>query len=176
MKQFRYTIKSAIIQKLFDDGKTTQELINGRCPYFFLCLMDNKNIPYGGGYSKIEFCDLFSKSKEIIHVKIYGGSSVLSHLFNQGLVSGELYKSEKIFRDKVNKELEDDFKLSDTKNINSNDYKIIYAIISHVRKELNIPFFSKVGLKNAKRRLETIGYNVFLIKIKADKNEDGADE
>ncbi len=51
--------------------------------------MDKKNIPYGGGYSRIEFCDLFSKSKQMIHVKRYGGSSVLSHLFNQGLVSGE---------------------------------------------------------------------------------------
>lgn len=134
--------------------------------------MDKKNIPYGGGYNKIEFCDLFSKNKEIIHVKIYGGSSVLSHLFNQGLVSGELYKSEKSFRNKVNEELEDDFKLSDTNNINPSNYKVIHVIISHVRKELNIPFFSKVSLKNAKKRLETIGYDVCLIKIKSDKKND----
>jgi uncharacterized protein (TIGR04141 family) len=133
-----------------------------------LCLMDKKNISYGGGYSKIEFCDLYSKNKEMIHVKIYGGSSMLSHLFNQGLVAGELFKAEKEFRDKVNSKLEDEFKLSDTSNINPTDYKVIYAIISHVKKDLNIPFFSKVSLKNAKKRLETIGYNVFLMKIKAE--------
>jgi len=136
----------------------------------YICLMDKKNISYGGGYSKIEFCDLYSKNKEMIHVKIYGGSSVLSHLFNQGLVSGELYKSEKKFRDKVNSELEEDFRLSDTSNINPSDYRIIFAIISHVKKELNIPFFSKVSLKNAKKRLETIGYHVFLKKIKVEND------
>lgn len=141
-----------------------------------LCLMDKKNISYGGGYNKIEFCDLFSKNKEIVHAKIYGGSSVLSHLFNQGLVSGELFKAEKEFRDKVNSELEEDFRLSDTSSINPADYKIIYAIISYVKEDLNIPFFSKVSLKNAKKRLETIGYDVFLIKIKADSKKNGQEE
>ena len=130
-----------------------------------LFLMDKKNIPYGGGYSKIEFCDLYSTNKELIHVKYYGGSSVLSHLFNQGLVSGELFKMEKLFRDKVNSELESNFKLADTTSINASDYKIIFAVISHVKKQLDIPFFSKVSLKNAKKRLETIGYKVFLVKI-----------
>jgi len=130
-----------------------------------ICLMDKKNIPYGGGHSKIEFCDLYSKDKEMIHVKLYGGSSVLSHLFNQGLVSGELFRAERGFRDKVNDKLPNDYKLSNTASIQPSEYKVVYAIISRIDKELNIPFFSKVSLKNAKRRLEMIGYNIFLIKI-----------
>jgi len=137
-----------------------------------VCLMDKKNIPYGGGYSKIEFCDLYSLDKELIHIKYYGGSSVLSHLFNQGLVSGELFKAEKGFRDKVNAELGESFKLTNTDNINAPDYKIIFAIISHVKKELDIPFFSKVSLKNAKKRLETIGYQVFLVKIPVKSDDE----
>lgn len=134
-----------------------------------ICLMHEKNIPYGGGHSKIEFCDLYSKDKEMIHVKYYGGSSVLSHLFNQGLVSGELFRAEKDFRDKVNNKLQDDYKLSNTVSIQPSEYKVVYAIISRIDKELNIPFFSKVSLKNAKRRLEMIGYDVFLMKINTIK-------
>ena len=30
----------------------------------------------------LQFCDLYSKGRDIIHVKQYGGSSLLSHLFN----------------------------------------------------------------------------------------------
>ncbi len=43
----------------------------------FFC-MDANNIFHGGGSSQIEFCDLFSADKKLIHVKKYQGSSVLS--------------------------------------------------------------------------------------------------
>ena len=55
-------------------------------------LMDKKDIWYGGGQSQIEFCDLFSIDKDIIHVKRYGASSVLSHLFAQGRLQGNFFR------------------------------------------------------------------------------------
>src|SRR2546425_6910223 len=36
---------------------------------------------FRSGYSRVEFCDLYTDSQDIIHIKRYGGSSVLSHLF-----------------------------------------------------------------------------------------------
>ena len=131
-----------------------------------LCCMDKKIISHGGGYSKIEFCDLLTKNNEIIHVKRYGGSSVLSHLFNQGVVSGELFLGDSDFRHKVNDILPYTHKLTnpDSKP-RSSDYQIVFAIISSSNKKLEIPFFSKVSLRNAKRRLETYGYKVSLQKI-----------
>lgn len=129
------------------------------------CCMDRQSIPYGGGYSKVEFCDLFSLEKDIIHVKYYSGSSVLSHLFNQGLVSGELFRSERDFRDKLNVLLPVSHKFANVSRINPSDYKIIFGIISKHSEALNIPFFSKVSLKNVRKRLESIGYNVFITKI-----------
>jgi uncharacterized protein (TIGR04141 family) len=136
------------------------------------CCMDRKNINYGGGYSKIEFCDLFTKDKKIIHVKHYGGSRVLSHLFSQGVVSGELFLADKDFRKKVNEKLTDNHKIQNLQNKpNASDYDIIFAVISSSSKELEIPFFSKVSLRNAKRRLETYGYNVFLQRIEVNKRE-----
>ncbi|MDO4210735.1 MAG: TIGR04141 family sporadically distributed protein [Bacteroidales bacterium] len=60
-------------------------------------LMDANNIPYGGGASKIELCDVLFEDGTFVHVKKYSGSAVLSHLFNQGLVSARLVKSDEQF-------------------------------------------------------------------------------
>jgi len=134
--------------------------------------MDKKLISHGGGYSKIEFCDLYSRNKRLIHVKHYGGSAVLSHLFSQGVVSGELLLDDQEFRQKVNDKLPEGYKIVSPKDKpNPSDYQIIFGIISSSSKELEIPFFSKVSLRNAKRRLEMYGYKVSLQKIGIEKNE-----
>jgi uncharacterized protein (TIGR04141 family) len=130
-------------------------------------LFDKKLISIGGGNNKIEFCDLFSKThKRLVHVKIYGGSSVLSHLFNQGLVSGVLFLEEEMFREAVNQKLTTDCKLSDVKiKPSANDYQIVFAIISSSEDELNLPFFSKIALSNVYKRLISLNYKVAISKI-----------
>ena len=136
------------------------------------CCMDRELISHGGGYSKIEFCDLYTKDKKMIHVKHYGGSAVLSHLFSQGVVSGELLLADKEFRGKVNEKLSNGHKISNPNDKpNSSDFQIIFGIISSSSKQLEIPFFSKVSLRNAKRRLETYGYKVSLQKISAEETK-----
>lgn len=130
------------------------------------CLMDRKTITIGGGRSSIEFCDLFTKDKKMIHVKKYGGSSVLSHLFQQGVVSGELFISDSYFRNEVNVKLGDEFKLSDSElRPDPSEYEVCYAIMSDIPGDLNIPFFSKVVMKNAVKRLQAYGYTVTKKKI-----------
>ena len=129
-------------------------------------LLDRKMIPIGGGRSSVEFCDLYTKNKQMIHVKKYGGSSVLSHLFQQGVVSGELFISSNSFRSEVNSRLSDDYKLDNADNRpNPTEYEICYAIMSTVPGDLHIPFFSKVVMKNAVKRLQTFGYKVTKKKI-----------
>lgn len=130
------------------------------------CNMDRKTINHGGANQKIEFCDLFTKDKKLIHVKHYGASSVLSHLFSQGLVSGELFIRDQEFRTKLNKKLPNGHKLSNVaEKPRAAEYKIVYAIISKSNSDLDIPFFSKVNMRNAVQRLETFGYSVSLQKI-----------
>jgi uncharacterized protein (TIGR04141 family) len=86
------------------------------------CCMDRELIYHGGGHSSIEFCDIYDKNaKRLIHVKQYGGSSHLSHLFSQGAVAGELFVADSAFRQKLNDKLPNGHKLSDPKARSSNE-------------------------------------------------------
>ena len=57
------------------------------------------------GRSKVELCDTLTDKKELIHTKQGASSSLLSHLFNQGLISAELIKSDLQFCEKANEEI-----------------------------------------------------------------------
>jgi uncharacterized protein (TIGR04141 family) len=129
-------------------------------------LLDKKVITFPGMPSPIEPCDLYRRGGEFIHVKRYGGSSVLSHLFNQGLVSGEMFQMEDQFREEVNERLPEQHKLSNLKTRPiPGQYKVIYAIISEADETLSIPFFSKISLRHCANRLKAVGFEVALAKI-----------
>lgn len=130
-------------------------------------LMDKNNIPYGGGYNKIEFCDLYTNDKDIIHVKRYGQASAFSHLFAQGTNSGELFHTQAEFRELVNQKLPESHKISDSnKRLDPGEYQVVFAIVSDaVGSDLTIPFFSRLNLRSAVRRLQGYGYRVAISKI-----------
>ncbi len=115
-------------------------------------LMDSACISHGGGYGRVEVCDVMTDS-EYIHTKIYGGSSVLSHLFNQGYVSAVLLKSDKEFLSKVEKKFA-------SKIGNPTARKVLFAIITEKVDKFDIPFFSKITLCHIARDLEAYGYEV----------------
>lgn len=130
-------------------------------------VLDAQNIAYGGGHSKIELCDLLSKSKELIHIKPYTGSSTLSHLFNQATVSAELLLSDNQFLPLVNDKISeisgnDIFNITDQRAI-----KVVFGIIHKSETELPpLPFFSKVSLRYTKSRLQAFGFDVSIKTIK----------
>ena len=127
--------------------------------------LDGQNIFYGGSRSQIEFCDLFTKHGSLIHVKRYRGSSVLSHLFAQGVVAAEAFADSR-FREILNKKLPRGHKLrSPTTRLEPDKYRVVFAIICKASKPLNLPFFSKVSLRNAFRRLNTMRYQVSVVGI-----------
>lgn len=140
------------------------------------CCMDAKNIPHGGGKSSIEFCDVLTVDNKLIHVKRYSGSAQLSHLFAQGVNSAEVFASDSIFRGKLNERLPHRNKLPDPDvRPTTTEYEIVFGIISKSAKDLDIPFFSKVSLKNAKSRLSGLGYEVSIKKIQTEMGERGED-
>lgn len=131
-----------------------------------LALMDQAWIYRGGGRSKLEFCDLFSDSKDIICVKRYSGSREMSHLFTQGLVAAEEFLLDSQFRISVNEKLSDTHKLTDPRShIVPRHYRVIFAIISRSDGPLTLPFFSKIALRQALTRLQGFGYTVAVAKV-----------
>jgi uncharacterized protein (TIGR04141 family) len=130
-------------------------------------LMDRKLIPCGGPYDTVEFCDLYGKTKKIVHVKRYtGGSAPLSHLFAQAVVSGTLFRRDNEFRGKVNTALPVSFRPVTNAPL-PREYEVVLGIVSKSKKSLVLPFFSRVNLKNAAERLGDLGFVASILKIQA---------
>tara|TARA_Y100000588_G_scaffold10165_1_gene11233 strand:+ start:744 stop:2360 length:1617 start_codon:yes stop_codon:yes gene_type:complete len=133
------------------------------------CLMDKKNIKIGGTYDKLEHCDLIRNGNEFIHVKLYRSSSTLSHLFSQGFVAAEAFIKDSEYRQKLNPKLPNSIKLKNPMlRPNPNDYSVVYAIATKKNLPSELPFFSKVTLKNSLKTLRALDYNISLAKIDVD--------
>jgi uncharacterized protein (TIGR04141 family) len=140
-------------------------------PDEFALLDDKMKIMHGGGQGQVEVCDLFSKNRELIHVKMYGKSSVFSHLFAQGFVSGQLLQVDSSFREKVRSKLPTAYKtlVPGSAKPKDGEFTIVYAVISNdLSQTLYLPFFSRVNLNNTARILRGFGYKVELLKIRVD--------
>ncbi len=118
--------------------------------------LDKQCIPMGG-YDKIEPCDVLCISQDdkniFIHVKIkHGGSSGLSHLFEQGDVSLILLnKKDQKFINGIRKKVS---------NFNSENVKIIhYLIIGDPLKKL--PLFARICLFKYIKSIESRGATVY---------------
>jgi uncharacterized protein (TIGR04141 family) len=133
-------------------------------------LMDQEFIYHGPMGSKMEFCDIFTSDNDLIHVKRYGNAGVLSHLFSQGLVSGDLLFVDPEFRKKVRDLLPaSHLDQIPTERPSPDKYRVIFAIISQSQGPLSLPFFSRLSLRHAANRLEGFGYKVALAKIEVSE-------
>jgi uncharacterized protein (TIGR04141 family) len=150
----------------YDDDSETLYLKRIASGQDFYALMDSKNIPHGPLGSKVEFCDLFGQNNDLFHVKKYGGSSLLSHLFAQGSVSGELMLTDTEFRQKVREVLPvTHLAKVPVEKPSPDEYRVVFAVISTSDRPLSLPFFSRLSLRHAARRLRGFGYEVVLAKI-----------
>jgi uncharacterized protein (TIGR04141 family) len=130
-----------------------------------LALLDKQMIQYGGRHSKIELCDLLSNSREFLHVKISTQSSLLSHLFNQGVVSAQLLRHQDFRTAAKQKCPASHASLLDL--VEPAECSVTFGIITTAGSSLAdaLPFFSKQSLANAANVLRGIGYQVKLRKI-----------
>lgn len=146
----------------------TKALVESDKKYFLL--MDAKTISYGGGHSKIELCDALTVDGKFVHIKKYSASSVLSHLFNQALVSAELIIEDSEFLVNANKRIRE---LTDDERFllgNEMIPTVILAIISKTDNERpEIPFFSKIALRHTYQRLTSYGCKVYIKNIKENE-------
>lgn len=140
-----------------------------------LCL-DRKLIKPTGWTTTVEACDFLDKDSRIIHVKDKTSSSRLSHLFNQGTVSGRILIVDGAARDLVRgkiSEVEAETGQADfveiiptaASNFQSRGYTIVYAVIG-TGDVPKLPFFSLVTLRQAVRDLKALGYKAAFAWIK----------
>ena len=140
-------------------------------PTRYALLDDKKKVMHGGGHGQVEICDLFSIDRQLIHVKLYGKSSIFSHLFSQGFVSGQLIQIDPEFRQKVRAQLTIPFSdlIHEDKRPVQDELTVVYAVITEeAGPDLHLPFFSRVNLNNTAKILKGFGYKVEVLKILVD--------
>lgn len=134
-------------------------------------LLDADTVRHGGSHSQIEFCDLYSRDRDLIHLKRYSSSATLSHLFSQAAVSGQNFKSDVEFRQKVNAKLPPSHRIPDVfKPFDQDEYRVVIGIIGGPGESDKLPFFSRVTLKNNYKLLSAYGYRVAISHIPLEKN------
>ncbi|WP_420590766.1 TIGR04141 family sporadically distributed protein [Bacterioplanoides sp.] len=131
-----------------------------------LALLDQKWVRPNGVTNNLEFCDLLSSCNGIIHVKKYGASSVLNHLFAQAYQSIEMLVNSPEVIERVNEHLANTkLTLNFDPNISPRVQRIVLAIMDHRNGDLDIPFFAKVNLRQYVRKITAMGFAVELAKI-----------
>lgn len=162
----------------------------------YLCL-DRKLVLPTGATSRIEMCDFLTKDKKLIHVKDKTSSSRLSHLFNQGTVSGRVLildgPARKLTRDKITQVQTDtgqtdylDVIADEGQDFTPSDFTVVYAVLA-IGSTPKLPFFSLVTLRQAAQELKALGYSyafswiekppsVAIPKKKADKKPKASDK
>lgn len=136
----------------------------------YVCL-DRKGISDPlGRRSTVEICDLLGPDNELIHVKRASGSSPLSHLFAQGLVSAQslMFSTDarEHFADSVAR-----FGKGRTIDAAFSPKKVVFAILLKSGQDLTLDTlfpFSQVTLANTARVLQSHQVEVELIGIDAN--------
>jgi uncharacterized protein (TIGR04141 family) len=134
-------------------------------------LMDTVPVRATDGQDNVEFCDIYMAGR-IIHVKRKSASSTLSHLFMQGLISGELLQADAGFRREVHQRIANQnaavaATVPADGAVDSADYEVVFAVIAKAPRANRhfLPFFSQVSFTRAARLLSQRGYDVALTRI-----------
>lgn len=137
-------------------------------------LMDMRTISSPGRATPVEVCDILTDDREFVHIKRHLGSSDLSHLFAQGLVSASLLHDDRTSRDLMRHAIREAsgnnaaFDFIDVDAIRPSDFVVVYGAIANWRGRSlanALPFFSKVNLRTTATELRRRGYGVAFAQI-----------
>jgi uncharacterized protein (TIGR04141 family) len=121
-------------------------------------ILDRQLFSGYGIHNTVEICDIYGVQK-FIHVKDGGSSSKLSHLFNQGYVSAQLFVSDTSFQTDLQTKLTVKPTLQATiiSPVSSSQYQIVFRIL---KKGLtfSLPFFTKIVLNETYKKIKSMGY------------------
>lgn len=137
-----------------------------------LVCLDRDMVKPTDAATEIEFYDLFSERKQLIHVKKKTRSATLSHLFAQGTVAAREFLQDGPLRDQVIQILkEKDGKSGFVSLIPAanrrpvaSDFGVAYAVIAkpNAKWPVSLPFFSQLNLMQHVKILEGLNFEVTL--------------
>jgi len=135
-------------------------------------LFDEKTARPTGAMTDVEFADLVTADRKIVHVKRKSRSSTLSHLFAQGLQSAEVFYADAGFATALKMRAAAEISASaaamipDTRPV-PEQWTVVYAIITDGARPwpASLPFFSQLNFRNTAERLSRMGFNVGLARI-----------
>ena len=125
------------------------------------------------GQTTVEPCDIIrldeDNTLDLIHIKIDTKSSSLSHLFNQGLNSICLIRSNDEARNNMNSLLSKNPNFNQIINMKNRNYKVTYGIITKKNinnKSENLPLFSRISLLRCLEQFKLLGIECRVVFIK----------
>jgi uncharacterized protein (TIGR04141 family) len=139
----------------------------GKAPGFLG--FDAKNIVFGGGQSKFEFCDvLHPKSKTLYFAKIPSKSSGMSHLVEQVRRTAELlFSADGAYRKELTKVFQKYHKGADTDWLKARpkhgEWNL--CLVSLGKPPLKLPFFGRCGLVKLYSDLREQGHEVSFLAV-----------
>ena len=140
-----------------------------------LCIDQTRIAPAGAPRAQLEACDFFSLDRQLIHLKDGNDSAPLSHLWNQAFVSAEALVRDSAARRGFRRAIRDreahygrgNFRqlAPRIERMDAGQYPIVFGVMRKPGKRsgtVDLPFFSKVALLATTRRLQLMGFNVYL--------------
>ena len=137
-----------------------------------ILLTDAKLVYPEGG--KVELCDLLTDRQQFIHVKIYGKSEKMSHLFSQARVSSEALLRDRTFRADAQRMIAKQSRRDPRFDFirpgiqpDTGEFEVVLAIIKNWRAENldSLPFFAKIELRKVATDLQGRGYKVAVQRV-----------
>lgn len=154
------------------------EIISSNNPNYIH--LDKDNIQFAS-YNKLEICDILEFNNKLFtfhHFKIDNINEKISHLFNQGLNSIKIIRTDLGAREKIQDKINELINIKNIKNNNNqqieafdftkNNYNVNYAIIlSNIKKDnngqptaKNLTFFSRISLYSILKNYAEINIDV----------------
>lgn len=137
-----------------------------------LALLDKRTAKCKTTSTPIEFCDILTNDRQIIHVKHRkGGSSSLSHLFAQARVSSEAFVADEEFREGIRKHLQtvapSFTPLVPKGRPSASDYTVLFAILGGYSGHPGegLPFFSQLNLVRTREAIASMGFAVSIAGV-----------
>jgi uncharacterized protein (TIGR04141 family) len=134
-----------------------------------LALFDAKNIHYGGGQSKFEFCDLMhQETKTLYFVKNISRSANASHLCEQiKCTQTNFFNPDNTFRKKLKAKIEQEQLLYNASWLNQRplNHEWNFCLVSMGRNLEDMPFFAKNSIYRMAKSLLSSGHKISFQKV-----------